>query len=708
MYIGHKREDGTCQPLCGHLVGTAEHAAAFAGSFGAEKHAYRTALLHDIGKYSPAGQRRMQDPEKTAKVDHATAGAKTAYETYSDVPAAFAIAGHHGGLMNIGTRADLPTDGTLQARLKKELANELDFSAYAAEIKPSSGNMLPGWLGMKDNYAVHFYIRMLYSCLVDADFLDTESFMRAGAVSRGDYASIEQLTQRLMRHISPWLSVHEDSLNGIRSDILRSMLNAADTSPGIYSMTVPTGGGKTISSLTFALNHALRNNKKRIIYVIPYTSIIEQNAAVFSDILGPENIVEHHSNMADVPEDDITARHQLSAENWDAPVVVTTAVQFFESLYSAKTSRCRKLHNIADSVIIFDEAQMIPLCYLRPCVAAMTELVRNYRCTAVLCTATQPALSELIHEFCAGITVREICPAAASESDVFRRVTYQWHEEMDEDALVEHISMPEQVLCIVNTRKSARSIYEALPPEGRFHLSTMMTATHRSRTIGTIRERLDRGLPCRVVSTSLIEAGVDIDFPEVWREEAGLDSVLQAGGRCNREGKRPYAESMVHVFKISGHRLKMIEQNIYAMNSAAARSEYPAAPAIISEYFSLLYRLRGTALDLMGIMDMCGKFRFRDISDSFRIIEDDTIPIYIPSHDNAEDIAAIARGECSRAILRRLGKSCVNVYPYQHRQMLDSGKLSVYDGFSVLADAGIYSEEYGLDVSCESGVGIMI
>ena len=708
MFIGHKKNDGTLQSLFDHLIGTAKGAAAFACNFGADGHAYRTGLLHDIGKYSPAGQRRMNDPENTPKVDHTTAGAKTAYDNFSDMPAAFAIAGHHGGLLNIGSRADSPTDGTLLARLKKELVNDLDYTAYANEVAPISGNILPKWLNMRDSYSVHFYIRMLFSCLVDVDFLDTESFMSDNTVFRGNYATIEQLTQNLMQYISPWLSVHENSLNGIRSDILRSMIKSADMNPGIYSLTVPTGGGKTISSLTFALNHALHHNKKRVIYVIPYTSIIEQNAAVFSKILGPENVIEHHSNVADMPEDDITALHQLSTENWDAPIIVTTAVQFFESIYSAKTSRCRKLHNISDSVIIFDEAQMIPLGYLRPCIAAITELVKNYSCTAVLCTATQPSLSELIREFSVEISVKEICPQSAAKTDIFRRVTYQWHGEMDEASLVEHIGIPAQVLCIVNTRKSARSIYEALPSDGRFHLSTMMTASHRSRTINTIRDRLKKGLPCRVVSTSLIEAGVDIDFPEVWREESGLDSILQAGGRCNREGKRPYTTSIVHIFKIIGNTLKMIEQNIYAMNESAAQAEYPASLSIISEYFALLYRLKGAALDLKGIIEMCNKFKFKDVSDSFKIIENDTVPIYIPTHDNYEDITVLTHGGCNRSLLRRLGKSCVNVYPYQHHQLLSSGKLSEYDGFYVLTDLVAYSDEYGLDVNCECGIGIMI
>ena len=708
MYIGHKREENIFQPLREHLYGVAEMAASFADGFDARDHAYRTGLLHDLGKYSPAGQRRMRDPERTPKVDHATAGAQEA-KMMGDVPAAFAITGHHGGLVNIGNRLDADTAGTLQARLKKKLDRELDYSAHAEEINWKRDCLFPAWLDVHNAFSMQFYIRMLFSCIVDADYLDTEAFMNGTAPDRGDFDTIEQLHRKLMDYIQPWLAASDGALNGVRSEILRNSINAGDGKTGIYTMTVPTGGGKTVSSLAFALQHALRNGKKRVIYVIPYTSIIEQNAKVFAEILGQENVLEHHSNVVfDETQNPLHEKYRLATENWDAPIVVTTAVQFFESLYSARTSKARKLHNIAESVIIFDEAQMIPLSYLRPCVAAFTELVKHYGCTAVLCTATQPSLEPLIHEFCVDMRIREICPAALNQADIFRRVTYEWHGQMETGTLVQQMNGPEQVLCIVNTRKAARDVYQMLPEDGRFHLSTLMTASHRSRVLKRIRDRLAEGQTCRVVSTSLIEAGIDIDFPEVWREEAGLDSVLQAGGRCNREGRRSAQESIVHVFRLSESALKIIEQNVYAMRQAADHASYPAASDVISRYFSLLYDLRGPSLDLKAIMKSCQNFLFRDVSDQFRLIEDDAITVYIPTSENEADINALQEGVCNRQLLRRLGVSCVNIYRHPFAALRSAGKIGEFNEFYILVDPTAYSEECGLDVSGETGIGIMI
>lgn len=407
LLIAHKREDGTLQPLNDHMHRVADLASSFAQPFGASLAAYYSGMLHDLGKASPVGQKRMLDPDHTAKVDHSTAGAQIAANA-SQIHSAFCIAGHHSGLIDIGTRASMPDDGTLCGRLKKKLTGDLDYRQGTPLIADLQVPAIPSWLppSSANPYAHQFFIRMLFSCLIDADFLDTEAFM-TGKTRKSSADSIDILADRIMGTVSKLLTAPKGEINKKRCELLRACVNAADGKPGLFSLTIPTGGGKTLDSLTFALLHAKRWNKRRVIYVIPYTSIIEQNAAVFSDILGEENVLEHHSNVETVDDNDHDdLRPRQATENWDAPVIVTTAVQFFESLYASRTSRCRKLHHIADSVIIFDEAQLLPLPYLMPCVAAIAELIHDYGVSAILCTATQPALDSFFHRLVPDMDIR--------------------------------------------------------------------------------------------------------------------------------------------------------------------------------------------------------------------------------------------------------------------------------------------------------------
>ncbi|MBQ8954955.1 MAG: CRISPR-associated helicase Cas3' [Clostridia bacterium] len=707
MYIAHKSSDGREQPLCDHLKGVGRRAGEYAAAFGAAEHAERTGVLHDIGKYSPAGQRRMRDPEHTSKVDHSTAGAIVAAKM-KDMIAALTIAGHHGGLMDVG---GLPSDGdgTLMTRLKKPLTGDLDYTAWQTEISVNNVSLTPAWLSPRDAFGIQFYTRMLFSCLVDADFIDTETFMQGAPASRGGDMDMQTLWEKLQAHVKPWLETQGDDINGRRSEILRDCVAAGEMAPGLFTLTVPTGGGKTVSSLAFALAHAARHNLRRVIYVIPYTSIIEQNAKVFSDILGPENVLEHHSGVefdeGKDAEDPQVMRKMLAMENWDAPVVVTTAVQFFESLFAAKTARCRKLHNIADSVIIFDEAQMLPIPYLEPCVAAIAELVKHYRVTAVLCTATQPSLNGLFRQYAPELPPREICRSADELTACFRRVRYAMEGTLNRETLAEKLLEQRQALCIVNLRKTAREVFHLLPEEGRFHLSTYMTPEDRARVLEDIRQRLKDGKICRVVSTSLIEAGVDVDFPTVWRELAGLDSIIQAAGRCNREGRRDPADSLVHVFSLEEGVPRMIRQNAAATDIAIDGQENIDAAPVIRRYFDTLLRLKDKqALDVKDIMDLCRMLALRSVAEAFHIIEQDTVPIYIPTDGNAEDIARLRRGEVSRALLRRLNRSAVSVYRHEWRALCEAGKLEDAAGeYGILADRSAYDEECGLNTTVESG-----
>lgn len=704
-FVTHQRNENEYQLLKDHLYGVAERAAMFAKSFGGSDHAYRAGLLHDIGKYSIAAQKRQRDPEHTVRVDHSTAGAQEAF-SQKDFHAAFAIAGHHGGLPNMGSKASCE-DGTLFARQKKELINELDASVWKNEIQIPNQIGTPSWLATLPRqhcgFANAMYTRMLFSCLVDADYLDTEAFLSSGSIQRGYFQQMDELLVKLQKYVKPWLSESNSSFNRERSQLLKQCLQGARAKRGLYTLTIPTGGGKTVSSLAFALSHAVQHQLKRVIYVIPYTSIIEQNAQVFRNILGENAVLEHHSNAEFDDEQDNVAR--LATENWDAPVVVTTAVQFFESLFAAKTSRCRKLHNIADSVVIFDEAQMLPVSYLRPCVDAIVELVQHYGVTAVLCTATQPSLNGLIQDYAPCLEVQEIIPHQEKLFEFFCRVNFEHEGCKSIPTLADHLSTQKQVLCIVNARKTAAELFHVLnDEEGCFHLSTLMTPDHRSLVLKEIRKRLAENLPCRVVSTSLIEAGVDVDFPSVWREEAGLDSILQAAGRCNREGRYSPAESIVHIFHFEKSPPKQFAQNIYAMRKALELNKDPSSLQAIKAYFQyLLFVLGEQALDAKQILNQSNQLAFQDIQDSFKIIETQTIPVYIPTPENEHLLQELREGRPTRNTLRLLGRSAVSIYPQHFNALKNALECPMGDRFGILLDCAMYSEHCGLMLEPEYG-----
>ncbi len=705
VYVTHLKPDGTYQPLKAHEENVAALAGKFAEAFGAKAHGERTGLLHDIGKYSDNGQKRQRDPEHTAKVDHATAGAQLAWKL-KDCVAAFAVAGHHGGLPDMGCGSD-DGGGTLWARLNKPLIGGNDPSAWKNEIEIPEKICYPAWLETeKDARRLAMYTRMLFSCLVDADYLDTETAIQGGQ-PRGKGETLERLLEKLNAHVAPWLEAPANDLCAKRSAILARCLHGGEDERGLYTLTVPTGGGKTISSLAFALSHAVKHDLQRVIYVIPYTSIIEQNADVFAKVLGEENVLEHHSQVefADDGEETPEAyKKRLACENWDAPVVVTTAVQFFESLYAAKTSKCRKLHNIANSVVIFDEAQTLPLPFLIPCVSAIGELVQHYGVTAVLCTATQPALGRLFKQLAPTLVQHEITPDPDELFDCFRRVSFCREGVFTPEKLAERLKETAQVLCIVNTRKRARQVYESLPEEGRFHLSTLMIPTDREKTLNAIRTRLQNGKTCRVVSTSLVEAGVDVDFPSVWRELAGLDSILQAAGRCNREGRRSAAESVVHVFEAEGKfPASMTQQREAATKAMEEFEEINTRPAIRAYFKRLLWVKGDEALDAKQILSSERACTFQSTAKVFRLIDADTCTVYVPNADNAEDIARLRAGLYSKALIRRLGRSSVNVYRHEYEKLVSAAVVEDYgqDGFGILIQPDTYDPKCGLSTEAE-------
>lgn len=713
MYLGHVSGDGRLQPLFDHLSNVAKLASEFAGEFGASELGYQIGLSHDIGKYSSAFQRRLFDGPK---VDHATAGAQELFEALEKnilgLMGAYCVLGHHGGLPDGGAYSDIDGDPTLWGRLKK--SNLPHYDAFLQEVTlqtpapPSSFSPLGS-----HGFSLSFLTRMLFSCLVDADYLDTEKFMQP-SVKRAVYESIDALHQKLLIHLKTFSSP-KDELNRKRCEIMSDCIQKAEDEKGLYTLTVPTGGGKTISSLAFALTHTKKHKMKRIIYVIPFTSIIEQNAAVFADALGAENVLEHHANVDYDDKDDEKSIKHLAAENWDAPVVVTTNVQFFESLLSNKTSRCRKLHNIADSVIIFDEAQMLPLKYLHVCIKCIEELVHNYGCTVILCSATQPALGPF---FDSTVKISEICSNPPEMYEFFRRTTFVRLGNLSDETLAERLNAHRQALCIVSTRKQAQNVFAMLDSEGSFHLSTLMTPEHRSRVLKEIRRRLKADLPCRAISTSLIEAGVDVDFPVVYRAKAGLDSIIQAAGRCNREGKHPREESFVYVFEPEkSYTLPaMMEQFASVYELTACEFDDLGSLEAIKHYFTRLYHVQGENLDAEQIVSRFDdgyksfSFPFKSIASEFKLIDDTTCMVLIPHCDTSRDCAKQLRaGFRSRNLIRTAARYSVNIFEHQFSALREAGAVEALDTeLGILCDLTAYSQATGLATTYEGGKGFYI
>ena len=554
---------------------------------------------------------------------------------------------------------------------------------------------------------------MLYSCLVDADFLDTEAFMKNGETGRDSGESIEILLDKLKKYTEKWLhNTDINTVNGRRTEILKNCYEMGKREKGLFRLTVPTGGGKTIASLAFALQHALKHHMDRVIYVIPYTSIIEQNAKIFRTILGTENVLENHCNV-DYEASEELKPMQLAAENWDKPVIVTTNVQFFESLFANKSSKCRKIHNIANSVIIFDEAQMLPTNYLKPCVAMIEELVRHYGVSAVLCTATQPALQSFFGQ---DVKAEELCPRMEEQFKFFKRTTLKNIGKIEEDELVEKLSGEHLALCVVNTRKRAQILYSRLQGEGVYHLSTCMYPIHRKRMLDEVRERLENNKRCILISTSLVEAGVDLDFRSVYRQLTGVDSIVQAAGRCNREGKNAAEESFVSIFQFEERDYVPGQQNqLDAAEELIKKDADFFALESINEYFQNLYYLKGNSLDEKKILEQFENrnYNFAKVGKEFQLIENNTMTVFVHGDSDADKIMQqIKERGFTKAGMRKAGQYCVNVYEEQLKSLYDAGKARLVSedmpDFYELTDQEQYNEEFGLSLEVEKGAACFI
>ena len=725
------------QTMESHARNVGGMAAGFAAYFGAQEIARATGLLHDVGKYSPLFDKRLHGDPK--RVDHSTAGAKIAVERWGvrlGKMMAFCIAGHHAGLANGAGEGG--GRSTLQQRLDWQFGadipkldevwrQEIDLSETlpAPSVKPDAGD--------HPHFTCAFFIRMLYSCLVDADFLDTEAFyakLEQRETVRGGHPDLETLRPVFFDFINafrrratqaPQATEEQQrnaALNRLRGEILDYAVAQAQQDTGLFSLTVPTGGGKTFTSMAFALEHAKRHNMRRVIYVIPFTSIIEQNAAEFRKAfgeLGEQAVLEHHSTFDDgkLQNEATKDKLRLASENWDAPIVVTTAVQFFESLFADRSSRCRKLHNIAGSVIILDEAQMLPLNLLLPIMQVIKELAQNYRCSVVMCTATQPAV-QAENGFYRGFeNVREIAPKPTALFDKLRRTTVQHIGTQTDADLLAKLAEHPQMLVIVNNRRHARSLYDqAKHLEGTFHLTTLMCAKHRSQKLDEIRGRLKNGEPCRVISTSLIEAGVDVDFPLVMRAEAGLDSVAQAAGRCNREGKRLPENSFVWIFAPEDKWKappELATQAAVMRLTADSFSDDLLSTQAVAAYFAELYQLKGSELDNKKILKMhndAGQsldFPFQAVANKFRMIESHMQPLIIPFDVDAENlISSLHHADHIGGLLRKLQPYTVQIPEKALAALYKAGRIEPINEknfgkqFYTLIGLDLYDEVAGL------------
>lgn len=701
------------QSLEEHTQGVAELAEKFATEFGFGEWGYAMGLLHDKGKEKSAFQNYIRkengmkfSPFNYDEKKHAYVGALLAKKVYGQLGDIITnqIAGHHAGLYDYTELENIMT---------KDVPDEVDCNIDRLSLPTDV------FRSLSDVSAINHLFRMLYSCLVDADWLDTERFMdKVSYEARQNVTTMQELKVRLEVKLQDFKKAPDTPVNRIRQQVQSECLKASSLPSGFFTLTVPTGGGKTISSIVWAVNHAIKNSKRRIIIAIPYTSIIVQTAAVLKGIFGEENVLEHHSNVEYDYDDDngknnehamLQRKMKLATENWDYPIIVTTNVQLFESMYSNKPSACRKLHNICNSVLILDEVQTLPTDFLQPIVDALKCYQKHFGVSVLFTTASQPILSGVIEgcnprsQFNGIETIDEIIPKDMNLHEKLRRVELDVHNEgQTYDAVAEQLLQHDRVLCIVNTRRDAKELYDRLPEEGiKLHLSRMMCPAHVRQAIAEVKASLQdkENRVIRVIATQLIEAGVDIDFPVVYRQEAGLDSILQAAGRCNREGKLDVCTT--HVFGLSkehplcGNSIK--DANNARLNIVGKRDWF--APDTMTEYFRQLYCRRETfdKKDIKTLLYKPQEMCFETASHEFRLIDDISTPVIINWEDSLELLERLKEQGPSYSLMKQLGQYTVSIRQNDFKRLLQTGTVDeVLEGIYVIADKSQYSDKVGL------------
>ena len=703
-----------------HQKGVADMAASFAGQFGLPSWGRALGLLHDKGKERAAFQqyiRKMNglptsDKKRYDDHTHAFVGGILAKELMGkDVSHLLVnqIISHHTGLHDFGD-----VENILKERLLSKEINEGDISInkpllFQEFIDSPFSKSKVEWKHF------HHLSRMLFSCLVDADRLDTERFMDVESWrKRGNSATLADLLPQLEAYMQKLQSNAADTkVNRIRQQVKEQCSRTSSSEKGFYSLTVPTGGGKTLSSLLWAMKHAVNHGMNRIIIAIPYTSIIVQTAGLLKEIFGEEHVLEHHSNFNpdEIKNEEVREKAKLATENWDYPIIVTTNVQLFESMFSNKPSDCRKLHNIVNSVLILDEAQTLPTDFLQPIVDALKAYQKIFGVSVLFTTASQPVLSGLIEgtnpkaNFQGIDHITEIIPNEFALHDKLRRVKLVIDNTgKTYDEIAAKVAIYNKVLCIVNTRKDAKELYDRLPNEGiKLHLSRMMCPAHISETIRKVKALLkDKSHPIvRVIATQLVEAGVDIDFPVVFRQESGLDSILQAAGRCNREGRNTVGTTFV--FSLAAEK-RIPFGAMKAANNA--RLNLPANsdwfdPSTMTEYFYQLYCRKNTFDDkdmkhyLYNPNELC----FETASKKFRLIDDDCMNIIVNWENSMELVEKLKESGCTYPLMKQLAKFTVGVHSSDFDKLVSYGAIEeVLEGIYVLTDRVQYDKNTGLSL----------
>ena len=710
-YVAHTSDDGRIQSVKQHLEGTAELSRANAAPDFAEL-AYCCGLYHDLGKYSPEFQNYIKN--SGAKTVHARSGAVRVIEKCKKSYAAmlgYCIGGHHSGLPDGGVRNDNPEQPTLWGMTKRE---RYDCSAFDKEI----GDQFPddtlfGLLRKmptdKEVIEVYaFLTRYIYSCLTDADFIDTERFCQPDA-ERGINGDFEAAYKKVCAKLDAFECVTDlqKARSGIQSQVYESMKNS---DANIYIVDMPTGSGKTLCSIKAALETAIRHSKKRIIYIIPFTSIVEQTAGIFRDIFGDVlPVLEHHSNYDfddpsknDDESETTSEKLKKTCENYDAPLIITTNVQFFESLYHNKSSRLRKLHNFADSVLVFDEIHTLPIKYIQPCLRAVGYITEYLNSTAVLMSATMPDYTRYAEKYIPQSTKIEYAVKDNSLFSRFDKCRYEYIGQSDIQTIAEKALAQENALVIVNKRNTAREMYnmcKGAPDCNVYHLSTYITPSDRSKTIDKIRDDLKNGLKTIVISTSLIEAGVDLDFKSVFREIAGLDNIIQSGGRCNREGKMKVGN--VVVFRL-GHLKGDMEIRANVTEKLFEEFKNISSQAAVQAYYDRIFAAADKMIESNSITAIMGKMRFdgipfRTYAQTFNFIESATVGIVIPCEENAELIEKLEYGALS--VKRKLQRYCASVHSYELKELIDKGAVKLLEETYILSNPDYYNGEVGLDIN---------
>lgn len=717
-YFAHTRENGEKQLLKEHLNGTAALAESFAIA-PLKISARLTGLLHDLGKYQPGFQKRL---DGGASVDHSVCGAKEAKEIFDGNAIgdifAYIAAGHHAGLPDRGNEGENENSSTLAMRLKKSCE---DYSAWQSEITlPDKGaviNELVAFFGEKDFAEKYqFLIRYLYSCLTDADFLDTERFV-AGRKREHKTVSWAECSEALKQKISSFTAATD--VQKARAELQRQALSHAEETSPIYLLDMPTGSGKTLCSLAFALRRARLTGKKRIIYVIPYTSIIEQTAQILEELFPDVPVLRHSSNIdydelirealhgkpEDYDSEDIRVKEILkkATENWDVPIIVTTNVQFFESIYGNRSGKLRKLHNMAESMLVFDEIHMLPVSWFIPCMQAVEQLTNSYCSEALFLTATMPDFAALTQDYLGhALPVLDLI----SDKSLYSIFETSIFEDIGDTPVFCRIDGTQNTLVVCNRKQTTEELYNAYPGANKYCLSTYLTPRDRSRIIKEIGDRIKNtkedasAEPVTVFSTSLIEAGVDLDFDVVMREYAGLENILQTAGRCNREGTRAREESKVYLFTTEHAprgELQIranVARDIIRKNGTGSLRQ----ARHIREYFDIVCRAERHAMkDLSGPRGKDPRaIDFKKIAEEFRLIDTTTVGIIIPNEQNAAEIAALKAGHGN---LRRLQKDSATVNFGELKRLIGAGVISEWNGTFVLERPDLYSKCTGLRIS---------